>query len=306
MRCFRRPRPGRVQTEKEGERAVKVGIVDVGGGFRGIYACGVLDYCLEHKISFDLGIGVSAGSANLASFLAGQKGRNFVFYTEYGARKRYASLGNFIRRGSFIDLDYVYGTLSNRGGENPLDYPAIRASKAEFLVVAANAVTGETRYFDKSDIGQDQYDVFKASSSIPFVCKPYTVQGVPYYDGALGDPVPVEKALAMGCDRVVLLLSKPEDEIRTSEKDEWIAARIRKKYPASAENLRKRAQRYNESVAKAKEYAGQGRVLIVAPDDTCGVSTLTREKALLQRLYEKGYGDGYKIEQFLQQAGKRG
>lgn len=36
--------------------------------FRGIYACGVPDYCLDQNIRFDLGIGISAGSANLVSF----------------------------------------------------------------------------------------------------------------------------------------------------------------------------------------------------------------------------------------------
>ena len=45
----------------------KIGVVDVGGGFRGIYAAGVLDYCMHKGIWFDLGIGVSAGCANLAS-----------------------------------------------------------------------------------------------------------------------------------------------------------------------------------------------------------------------------------------------
>ena len=44
---------------------MKIGVVDVGGGFRGIYACGVLDYCMDENIRFDLSIGVSAGSANL-------------------------------------------------------------------------------------------------------------------------------------------------------------------------------------------------------------------------------------------------
>lgn len=42
---------------------MKTGIVDVGGGLRGIYAAGVLDYCMDKGIRFDLGIGVSAGSA---------------------------------------------------------------------------------------------------------------------------------------------------------------------------------------------------------------------------------------------------
>lgn len=139
----------------------------------------------------------------------------------------------------------------------------------------------------------------KASSSIPFVCKPYTVQGKSYYDGALGDPVPVEKAFQLGCDRVVVILTKPEHELRSPLKDEKLAVHIRKKYPSAAEKLCLRAQQYNESVALAKEYAGQGKVLIVSPDDTCGVDTLKKDRESLKCLYEKGYKDGQKIEEFL-------
>ena len=58
---------------------MKTAVVDVGGGLRGIYACGVLDRCLEDGITFDVGVGVSAGAANIASYIAGQKGRNYRF-----------------------------------------------------------------------------------------------------------------------------------------------------------------------------------------------------------------------------------
>lgn len=278
---------------------MKTGVVDVGGGLRGIYAVGVLDYCMDCGIRFDLGIGVSAGSANLASYAAGQRGRNHHFYTEYAFRRQYMSMRNFILRRSFIDMDYVYGTLSRTDGENPLDYGALRDNPMEFYVVAANAQTGQVKYFDKNDISQDDYSVFKASCAIPFVCKPYEVQGIPYYDGALGDPVPVEKAFQLGCERVVVILTKPEAELRSSEKDEKLAAFIRKKYPAAAEKLCRRAQNYNQSVEQAREYVRQGKALILSPDDTCGVSTLSKDKASLQRLYEKGYADGKKITGFL-------
>ena len=105
---------------------MKTGVVDVGGGLRGIYAAGVLDYCMEHDLRFDLGIGVSAGSANLASYAAGQIGRNYKFYTEYAFRRQYMGLVNFIFKHSFIDMDYVYGTLCHADGEYPLDYPSLR------------------------------------------------------------------------------------------------------------------------------------------------------------------------------------
>lgn len=278
---------------------MKTGVIDVGGGLRGIYAAGVLDHCMEQDIRFDLGIGVSAGSANLASFAAGQKGRNYQFFTEYAFRKQYMSFRNFLFKRSFVDMDYVYGTLCRTGGENPLDYPALRDNAMELWVVAANAVTGRAKYFHKGDLQQDNYDILKASSSIPFVCKPYSIQGVPYFDGALGDPVPIQKAFELGCDKVILILTKPESEIRSPKKDEKIAALIRKKYPAAAESLCRRAELYNRGVALAQKYVGQGKVLIVAPDDTCGVDTLKRDKEALKRLYEKGYCDAQKICRFL-------
>ncbi len=278
---------------------MKIGVVDVGGGLRGIYAVGVLDYCMDQGIRFDVGIGVSAGSANLASYAAGQRGRNYQFYTEFAFRKKYMSLGNFITKKTYVDMDYVYGTLSNSDGENPLDYPALRDNPMEFYVVATDALTGEPKYFDKEDIRQDDYSIMKASSAIPFVCKPYEVQGALYYDGALGDPVPVEKAFRLGCDRVVVILTKPKSVLRNSKRDEKLAAGIRKRYPAAAEKLCKRAQRYNESVALSQEYARQGKVLIIAPDDTCGVDTLKKDKKSLQRLYDKGYSDGKKISDYL-------
>lgn len=283
---------------------MKLGMIDVGGGYRGIYAAGVLDYCMDTGISFDLGIGVSAGSANLASFAAGQRGRNYKFYTEYGARKEYASFSNFLKKKTFIDMDYIYGTLSNSGGEYPLDYCRLMDSSMDFYAVATDAETGNARYFGKADMQQNVYDILKASCAIPFVCHPYAVNGREYYDGALSDPVPIQKALDMGCDKIVLLLTKPEDCIRTPDRDEQLARMIRRRYPHAAEGLCNHASIYNDCVALAEKYAAQGKLLIVAPDDTCGVTTLTRDRSpqnhlRLDHLYKKGYEDGKKIQSFL-------
>ena len=79
-----------------------IGLVDVGGGERGAYGAGILDYCLEKQITFDYFAGVSAGAANIVSFLARQKGRNYRFYTEYSFRGRYMGLPAFLHSGSYF------------------------------------------------------------------------------------------------------------------------------------------------------------------------------------------------------------
>ena len=56
---------------------MKIGVIDVGGGLRGVYGAGVFDYCMENEIHFDYCVGISAGSANISSYLAKQMGRNY-------------------------------------------------------------------------------------------------------------------------------------------------------------------------------------------------------------------------------------
>lgn len=275
------------------------GVVDVGGGLRGIYGAGVFDYCLDHGIRFDYCIGVSAGSANIASYLGGQKGRNYRYYMEYAFRRQYMGLRNLFRTGSYLNLDYIYGELSKRGGEDPLDFETLRNSKSIMKIVALNARTGETIYFDKSDMAQDRYDALKASSCLPLACRPYFMDGIPCYDGGLADPVPVQKAFRDGCDKAAVILTKPRDELRTPERDARPARLLRRTYPKAAECLRLRWRKYNDGVALAKEYEKQGRALILAPDDCCGMRTLTKSRARMDRLYRKGYKDARALRDFL-------
>lgn len=275
----------------------------MGGGLRGIYGAGVLDYCIDQGIGFDVGIGVSAGSANIAAYMAGQKKRNYQFYIDYSFRKQYMGIGNFLFKRSFIDLDYVYGTLSNSDGENPLEYQAIVQNPMEFVAVATEAQTGIVKYFVKEDLGQDDYSVLKASCAIPVVCKPYKVRGVPYFDGALSDPIPVDKAFELGCEQVVVILTKPVDVRRVPDRDIKLAKHIQRKYPNAACKFRERAELYNTQIERLQAYAEERRVIIIAPDDTCGVDTLTRDAESMKRLYEKGYKDAQKIPIFLYSCG---
>lgn len=278
---------------------MKIGVLDAGGGFRGIYGCGVLDACLDMGIMFDYAVGVSAGSANLFSYLARQRGRNYVFYTEYGFRKQYASLGNFLRRGNYVDLDYVYSTLSNSDGENPLDYDAFEANPAEFYVVACDARTGEAAYLGRDFISRDNYQVCKASSALPVACRPQRVGDRLYFDGGMADPVPIEKAFADGCDKVVLILTRPRSSLRTPKDDATFARLLKLRYPKAARELSLRYKKYNDAVALAGEYEKQGKLLVVAPDSIGHMTTLKRTKEDMDMLYEKGLRDAKKIPEFL-------
>lgn len=281
---------------------MKFGIIDVGGGLRGIYGAGVLDRCMEDGVQFDCCIGVSAGSANMSSYVAGQHGRNKPFYLDYSFRREYMSVNNLVHKHSYLDLDYVYGALSNADGENPLDYPAMMTSPAELVVVAADARTGNPVYFTKDALRQDDYRILMASCCIPVIDRPYYIDGVPYYDGGLADPVPLEKALALGCDHVAVILTKPIAPEQTGSRDKKIARLLRHRYPEAAQGLALRAERYNSSVRKALKLEQTGAACVIAPDSTEGMSTLTKDKQSLETMYRKGLQDADKLVQWYRSA----
>ncbi|MCQ2462131.1 MAG: patatin family protein [Clostridia bacterium] len=244
-------------------------------------------------------IGVSAGSANIASFLGGQKGRNYLFYTEYSMRKEYMGLNCLFKCGSFINLNYVYRTLSNSDGENPLNYRGITENKSEYTVVATDSKTGRARYFTKNDMRENDYGILVASCTIPAVCRPARVCGGVFHDGGIADPVPVDFALQNGCDRLVVILTRPRDYVLDTGLDLKAARLLRLRYPNVSRGLCERKELYAKSVEKAKALEAQGKCLIIAPDDCCGLETLTKDAKKLDRLYKKGYADGARIAEFV-------
>ena len=279
--------------------AHRTAMIDVGGGFRASYGAGVMDRMLEDGISVDHCYGVSAGSANMVSFIAKQHGRNHTFYTQNAFRKEYASFDSYVKNHNFANLDYVYSTLSNHDGENPVDYAAFEANPTDFTVVACNAEDGSTKYFSKSDVGYDNFDILKASSAVPVACEPYEIDGVPYYDGGIADQIPVQKTIDDGYDRIVVILTRPKDTVREQKRDIGPARILKRSHPEAAEKLLNRYQTYNDEVALAKEYEQDGRVLILAPESLYGLNTLSKSFEGLERMYRAGYAAAEAIHAFL-------
>ena len=278
-----------------------IGIIDGGGGLRDIYGAGVFDRLMDDGVKLDYCLGVSAGSANLASYLAGQRGRNHRFYIDYSKRKEYMSFGNFLRKGAFLDLHYIYGTLSNSDGEDPLDYEAMVENPAQFVVVATDANTGAIHYFDKKDVPADDYRVLMASSAIPIAARFEWIGDRLCADGGVGEPIPIEKAFADGCDKVVLVLSTFAEPMQRKRRDLVGSILLKHTYPAIADLLSMRHEVFNHQLRLVQRYVDEGKCLIVCPDDLCGIKTLTNETDSLEMLYQKGYDDAAKIRAFVEE-----
>lgn len=277
-----------------------LGIIDVGGGMRGSFTAGIYDYLNDQNVQpFDYLIGVSAGSGNMISYLAGQRGRNLRFYLDYAFRREYMSMHNMLRTGSYINLDYPYTFLSGPGGEDPVDLEAFNASSARYEAVVTDAATGDPVYYDKELLKDGNFDVIKASCAVPGACQPYPVLGKPGFDGGVADPVPYQRALSQGCDRIVLLLTRPAGYLRPPLDHQEVMEKALRRWPNAYGALLRRSARYNRDVAAVKELEGQGKALVIAPSDIGGMATLTKDKEAVERLYHMGYDQGPKLMEFI-------
>lgn len=95
---------------------LKIGLVLEGGGMRGLFTAGVLDYLSDINAQPDYCIGVSAGACNGVSFVSGQRGRNKRINIEYAGDKRYVSMRNLFRQKSMFGMDFIFNDIPDKLG----------------------------------------------------------------------------------------------------------------------------------------------------------------------------------------------
>ncbi len=275
-----------------------IGLIDVGGGNRGAFGAGVLDYCLDHNIYFDYCIGVSAGSANCVSYIARQRGRNYRFYTKYNISKDAVSIRNRLKTHSVVDLDYIYSTISNEGGLDPVDFKTFNNSMQKCIAVATDAISGKPVYFDKSYFHENQYGALAASSNIPGINQAYCFEDNYYYDGGLSDPIPIKKAIKDGCDKVVVILTLPKTYCRSSQRDRRLSNLVIG-YPKIKEAFINRAETYNAELKEILKMEKDGKVLIICPTVKPNMDTLGKNIEEITRVYNEGYSSAGIIKAFI-------
>lgn len=267
---------------------MKLGLVLEGGGMKCAYTAGILDCLMDDGIKADYVIGVSAGCACGASYVAGQRDRNRRFFVEHMMDPRCLGIAAWKESGSVFNLKRIYYDYTAEGGIDPLDYDAIMKNPAEWWAVATDAETGKPHYFSKYDIFPKDYTAVMASCSIPVACKGIELNGSTYYDGGCSNSLPVRHALEAGCDKVIVVLCRPKDSVREPEKMRFAYTTALRKYPQLIESIRMRHIRYNRQLRSTRRLEEEGHAFIFAPHEPISVSTYTRDSRVLQGIYDTG------------------
>lgn len=270
------------------------GLIDVGGGMKCAYSAGIYDYFMDNGIRFDYYLGVSAGSMNLLSYIAGERGRNLEMYRESAAGDEYLSISNLVHTGAYMNYEKVGEDYFGTSGNNQFNYERFFASNEPFVVSATEAKDGVTRYFNRSEM-PDRDSVVRiicASCCIPVASKPIEIDETLYFDGGLAEPIPFRKAFEDGCDKIVVVLSSPVEQKKEGIPGTALLGNtVLKDFPQVCEVMEDRPAIYNYQIRCLKEYEKKGKALIFSPEDIQGAFTLVKDAEVVNKLYENGYRD---------------
>ena len=270
---------------------MKTGIVLEGGALRTIFSSGVCDALLERDLLPDYVIGVSAGIAYGVSYVSRQKGRNLEILTKYANDKRYMGMKNLLDPANrcYFGLRFTYETIPNQ--LVPFDYDTFAAYPGEVEAVVTNLETGAAEYLPVPR-RDDKFLLLQATCAMPLLFPIFRLDGMPCLDGGSADGIPYQRAFDMGCDRVVVVLTREQSYRRQPEKFQRLIDLRYRRYPRYCETMRTRAERYNACREELFRLEKEGKVLLIAPENTRGFSRVERDLGKIRALWQDGYDQG--------------
>ena len=242
-----------------------------GGGMRGVFTSGVLDWMIDHGITFPYLVGVSAGSSNALSFASHQRGRGKYIFADLQVERHYLGVSNILRHRSIMDMDLLYHELPESLW--PYDYTAYKANPMRVESVATDCLTGQAVYLEEKDDAKRIIDIVRASSSLPFACPIAHVDGRPMLDGGIADSIPLQRAIDQGYEHAVVVLTRHRG-YRKDEQPTRLPSFIYKRYPHLREALRTRGTRYNAQLAMVEQLEQEGRITVIRPNHPVEVARI--------------------------------
>ena len=271
---------------------MKTGLVLEGGAFRTIFSSGVCDAFLDADLPMpDYTVGVSAGIAYGVSYLSRQNRRNLKLLTTYANDRRYMGMGNFLnpRNRSYFGLKFSYETIPNE--LLPFDYDMFEDYPGTVEAVVTNLDTGCADYLPVPR-RDEHFLLLQATCAIPMMFPIIYLDGVPCLDGGCTDAIPWRRALEMGCDRVVVVLTRERSYEKGADRTFPLIRRRFAKYPNFVKAMENRAERYNESREALFALEREGKVVVIAPESTQGFSRTERNVEKIRALWQSGYFAG--------------
>lgn len=262
----------------------KVGLILEGGGTKGIFTAGALDYLQSSHISLPYVVSVSIGTCNAVNYLSKQRGRTKECLIPNRQRTPLIHWKHLVKKKTWIDVDRIFADE-----ETPFDYEMYRNSNIQSEYVVTNCLTGKAEYLAEKSNCKRLQSICLASCSVPYISSITMVDGIPYLDGGISDAIPIRHAIELGYEKnIVVLLKERGYRERDSASLKALSRVFYHKYPNLIEALDHRISSYNESLCYLERLEKEGKVLILSPDKVL-IGRASNNVCRMKEFYQQGY-----------------
>jgi len=260
-----------------------------GGGMRGFYSAGVFEAFARAGIMFPYITAVSAGAANVLSYVSGQRGRNRLIIEHLVGLPQYVGLRNLLLHRTLFNWNFIFKTV-------PQDYlfwdqHSFDQADTHLLTGAFDCATGKTVWFEKSELNPGFAPTI-ASCSLPLLSPMVDINGAKFLDGGICDPIPIEKSIADGNTFHVVVLTRNAGYIKAPSRSDMAIRLAYRDYPQLVRAMHSRVDVYNRQLTLVEQLEQEGRALIIRPQKLLQVDRISSESRKLLALYDEGYADG--------------
>lgn len=260
-----------------------------GGGTRGVFTAGVLDYLMEKEVKFPYVIGVSAGACNAIDYVSKQIGRTKDCTIIQDRKNRYIGTKDALKKGYLFDMDRLFDEYPNR--LFPFDFDTYFASDIQCEVVVTNCLTGEAMYLSEKQDKERLLTICRASSSIPLISPVVDVDGIPCVDGGVADSVSLIHSMKLGHQKNVVVLTRNKGYRKKAPgKSRFLYTAALKKYPNLLNALLNRYRNYNRVMELVEKWEEEGHIFVIRPE----VEPVSRTEQNVEKLTEF-YDHGYQL-----------
>ena len=265
---------------------MKTGLILEGGAMRGLFSAAVTDQLMDWGIAPDGIIGVSAGACFGCNMISKQPGRALRYNLAYCKDPRYCSFRSWIATGNLYGKEMCYETIPNH--LDPFDYEAFRMNKTPFYVVATDVETGKAVYHLLLNADGENMEWIRASASMPLFSNMVEIEGKKYLDGGIADSIPVRFFQEIGYEKNIVILTQPRSYRKQEMKGMKVFEMLYHRYPAFIETMKKRAEKYNETLDYIRKQEEEGKLFVIAPPEKLPVNHIEHKPGNIQKAYDIG------------------
>jgi predicted patatin/cPLA2 family phospholipase len=238
---------------------------------RGAWAAGVLAFLHETgRRQYDLVYAASSGACSAAYFVAGLWEPGLTIWREMASKV--VRKTNFLRRKPIIDLAYLVDHVFRH--HVPLSVEALQKASTRFFIVLTDCHTGEPVYFHVCD--DRVFAALRATSTMPLATRGFDyVDGHPFADGGVSDPIPIRRAIEDGAtDITVVLTHKVTFQLKPIPR--WLGRIAYPEFPKVAQVWTARQNvNYNAALEFMKQPPAGVRIQVFCPLRPLPVGSLT-------------------------------